>query len=172
MTGRAALIAKLEAATEGSRELDCMIGVHPATPSCGVNKGARVAILLDDRCFGISSPDGERDCAEYLPKTNADALGIPHFTTSIDAALTLVQRGWFIVHAASRKNGTWFWGLGCDADHPDAERDGRGGTFSRDVTEEGATPALALCIAVLKAPSAPAAQTRDRRRPSRKRATP
>ena len=95
MTDRAALIAKLEAATEGSRELDCIIAVHPATPSFGVNKGARVEVLLDASCFGISSPDGERDCADYLPKTNADALGIPYFTTSIDAALTLSSPlGW------------------------------------------------------------------------------
>ena len=38
------LIAKLEAVSEGSRELDREIAVHPDTPSCGVVKGANVTV--------------------------------------------------------------------------------------------------------------------------------
>ena len=41
------LIAKLEAASEGSRELDREIAVHPDTPSCGVVKGANVNVVRE-----------------------------------------------------------------------------------------------------------------------------
>ncbi len=101
-----ALIAKLEAATEGSRVLDCFIayGLHPDFIS-------------------------EADCA-------------PHYTTSIDAALTLVPE-------------RAVWALSCNDEYPGLFR----GTVmprlsddnASDATVHAPTPALALCIAALKA---------------------
>ena len=65
-------------------------------------------------------------------------VNLPHYTTSIDAALTLVPEGWVVSHA--------YWG-----------RDKSAFCLTKEVgiyTEgqhAAATPALALCIAALKA---------------------
>lgn len=107
------LIARLEAATEGSRELD---GAIYETVT-----GVRIT--------------GPRD---------KEWLVVPFYTTSLDAALTLVPEG-------------LCWGLNT---HPEDEIFNPGGAqaFVSDMLEDGiyahadaATPALALCIAALKA---------------------
>lgn len=100
MTGLSALIARLEAATEGSRELDWAIAV---------NEGGEVWNPL-------------------------------YFTTSLDAALTLVpaHHMWEVRH-----------GIGCRAVVWTLEQDYDGHSVPVGNTMD--QPALALCIASLKA---------------------
>jgi hypothetical protein len=96
VSGLAELIARLEAAAEGSRELDAAIAVA---------------------VFGGGSHD---------PGT------APHFTTSLDAALTLVPegRGWLMRSVGGR---------------------GFAAISNAGEASQAKTPALALCIAALKA---------------------
>ena len=125
MTALAELIARLEAATEGSRELDAEIGAHPATPSCGVRKGA-----------------AKERVVEAADTHDPPLVNLPHYTTSIDAALTLVPEGmeWALSnHGQTGAEqlcwagvfGSPFIGSECDS--------------------HAATPVLALCIAALRA---------------------
>lgn len=95
------LIKKLEAATEGSRELDGDIHYHDRKP---------------------------------YPKGGWNTDGLPHYTTSIDAALRLVPEG-FIWDVASTGQ-AWVMG-GLDNE--------------QHLVTSAPTPALALCIAALKA---------------------
>ena len=93
MTARAALIAKLEAATEGNRELDAEIWW---TTMGGEEKKSRdptgyvsETVARKGRYFGVFY-----NSAETPPDKFDDA---PRFTTSIDAALTLKRThdiGW------------------------------------------------------------------------------
>ena len=114
MTALAALIAKLEAATEGSRELDFAIRLVDEEP--GTKIDGRFAEL------------------------------VPRYTTSLDAALTLVP--------ADPKGG-WYWRVGhsslyrgwahLNRYHPDNCDTGD------ETSANAATPALALCMAALRA---------------------
>lgn len=94
------LIEKLEAATEGSRELD--IEMAYGIP------------------MGVSA---EEDCA-------------PHYTTSLDAALTLVPEGAYTkLQIGRNQERTYAW----------VEME------DREAVVCSKTPALAICIAALKA---------------------
>jgi hypothetical protein len=111
------LIARLEAATEGSRELDIAVG----------------------RAAG-EEVDLERDQhGRPLFRLARDAWGIlPHYTTSLDAALTLVPEGhlhWYVGR----------WPIGYRAEIC------RHHQTPPHIPMIGATPALALCIAALRA---------------------
>lgn len=127
------LIAKLEQASEGSRELDAAIWETqgyvrkksktwhiPTTPekiyvdTWRTPSGKEIAPFYEDE--GVTPDD--------IP---------PHFTTSLDAALTLVPEGW-----AWRIQNNGLTAL-CA---PDNDL----GDYSK-----GATPALSCCIASLKA---------------------
>lgn len=70
MTALSDLIARLEAAKEGSRELDA--DLHP-TPAWH-----------------------DEDCDEWRAQygDTGGTIEVPHYTTSLDAALTLVPAGW------------------------------------------------------------------------------
>ncbi len=106
------LIAKLEAATEGSRELD-------------------VAIYAFDRPV---------PAVELEPRHqhNFDLMKAPRYTTSIDAALTLVPEGW-----AYQLNMLF---------EPNCRQEAIVWTPSNLSPVSGAhTMPLALCIAALKA---------------------
>jgi len=112
------LIKKLEAATEGSRELDAEVAV-----AAGLDKDTMCSMYLD-----------------WVRLNNANMINGhpgPHYTTSIDAALTLVPEG--VAHWMIRSPKPWakIW---LHYDNTDNETYG-----------DGATPALALCIAALKA---------------------
>lgn len=108
------LIEKLEAATEGSRELDAEIAIASGTAPVGA---FRPCASLDNGTFG----------------TGAYSLwSAPHYTSSLDAALTLVLKG---------------FGWNVNDDCGDVAVFGETGEFRGD----GRTPALALCIAALKA---------------------
>ena len=120
MTDTSELIRRLEEATEGSRPLDGEIGNALAKPRCNV--------------------DGGSDW--YIDGKLARRYGgnWPHYTTSIDAALTLVPEamGWSI-GGSTDAEGPMF---GASVDVP------------RDLPALSSccpTPAIALTIAALKA---------------------
>ena len=108
MTQKDELIAKLEAAAEGSRELD----------------------------FEIE--------AVVLQPLSGKGLQPPRYTTSIDAALTLVPNGW---HYQIIK---WRCGLGRKK-AIEVRLAESGAKYFDEPTAAANTPALALCIAALKA---------------------
>lgn len=113
MSDIAALIERLETATVGSRGFD----------------------------YEIHCAIGWRDCDQggWIRGTDCTGQGWPDYTTSLDAALTLVpdgkrwQAGW---SPRVLKNECGFAII--------EYRDGK-------TAEQAATPALALCIAALKA---------------------
>ena len=122
MTALAELIAKLEAATERSRELDAEIWAH-LNGFTGAIKGRWVGGRWSWSVGSVGVWDDE----------------LPHYTTSIDAALTLVPEGWHwtIEGPDPLKRVSPYALLGLPGLR---EADGR-----------AATPALALCIAALRA---------------------
>ena len=129
------LIKRIEAATKGSRELDAE--VYNTTPENG-----RVAMRLpmekwrgrfDDGWYVVRSDKGAED--KYPER-------LPHYTTSIDAALTLVPEG------------AWDWSV---HEYLTSSYQNRAlakvgpAVEDRHVHGSGRKPALALCIAALKA---------------------
>ena len=109
------LIARLEAATEGSRELDAQIffALQPEYHGTAVSKPAYGVFL---RGYGS---DGD----------------LPHYTTSIDAAVTLIEGG-NLWHVCKRERSPCYLAAVLQPHEG----------FSK-----ASTPALALCIAALKA---------------------
>ena len=106
------LIARLESAPEGSRELDKAIWLH-----------------ITDAPY----VDFRADTADWLP----------HYTTSLDAALELVPEGWTAWELRSHGRKTRFSADLSRMSECDAGEDWAHGM--------GSTPALALVIAVLRA---------------------
>lgn len=132
MTDHTALIERLEKAESGNRELDALIWLHLNRPEyTGGVRALEMRGWYDGRGHLIL----ETDAGEEV----ADGLGIGIYTTSIDAALALVERvlpgwGYFL-----RKDKD---GCNCGLVYPDA-------CF---VTPGcGSSPALAILIALLKA---------------------
>ena len=118
------LIAKLESASEGSRELDALIW-------CAT-------------CPGGATYDPAKKQVTYPDGAFAAFITFEPYTTSIDAALALAERvlpgfGFFL-----RKDKD---GCNCGLVYPDAH-------FVTPGCGQSATPALALCIATLKASAA------------------
>lgn len=135
MTDLSSLIARLEQVESGSRELDCDIQL----------------IVFGDKPYGVKGPyrhPQPATLAEYVAQyrdliNSDDAVDdetVPRYTTSIDAALTLVPEGWRITHAYGPP---WAWCLTKTAPEEDGSR--------RYAEGKSATPALALCIASIKA---------------------
>lgn len=79
----------------------------------------------------------------------------PAYTSSLDAAMTLVPEGWFwrVGHTTSYQ--AWAFVNRCHPDHADK---GDEHSFKREHWEPKSTPALALCIAALRARLASGAQ--------------
>ena len=122
------LIAELEQASEGSRDLDARVALAAGWLRKFGDDGRTYWKHGDDSWLAIS--DGGPD---FYP------------TTSIDAALTLVPEG-------------FVWGVGTDIDegpsavltrYPADYKTGDGFEYHEHTT--AATPPLALCIAALKA---------------------
>lgn len=108
------LIAQLEAATEGSRELDVEV-------------------------YRLVDPIGSAVCVARWGVREF----VPHYTTSIDEALTLVSEGWGIGQlweAVNPKERPW-WGVSLRRDEP----------YRVLKILDAPTPAIALCIAAIKA---------------------
>ena len=129
-----ALIARLEEATEESRELDGLIfrATHQDQEPAHWDKyGAEDAWCHQD-------PDDK--IAWETP---------PHYTTSLDAALTLVPEGWWL-HleqcGGATGSGKSFW---------HAELFWSDGTDQDKKWGMNVVPALALCIACLRARGEP-----------------
>lgn len=119
------LMTRIEAAECGSRELDCLIAAN-----IGLHiDGCPLSIPAMLERFGIQSLVEMSEAYTSVLKT------IPRYTSSLDAALTLVPEGWD--WAVFRTNGGLTVHAWCGS------RD--------DVFAE--TPALALCAAALKARS-------------------
>lgn len=120
------LIERVEAATEGSRELDKVIWLA-CTSGATRDKWSYIHKATGREC----TVDETRDATGRL-------IIVPEYTTSIDAALTLMPEGqdWSLFS----DNGTAM--AGCMP----ASEDGC------DMTDTpGATPALALLAAILRA---------------------
>ena len=113
------LIAELEQATEGSRELEMQIGILLGWKAPHA-KYAEWGMWL--------SPGGESE-------------QLPWFTTSLDAALTLVPEGC----------GWYMNDVGEGGIFKKETADSFGGCLVVGSCDGNTTPALALCIAALKA---------------------
>ena len=126
-----ALIAELERATEGSRDLELAIALetnHKATGGQPSWRSIREGVAQDGR-------------QKFLSDTLGYVHQIPRWTRSLDAALTLVpeQCGWNMNDD----------GEGCVFQR--VKRAGGPGWPIIGNCEGNTTPALALCIASLKA---------------------
>lgn len=109
------LISRLESASDGSRELD--LAVAMATGQS-----------LAESDYPTYAYHGDKAVWEWSTGET------PHYTTSLDAALTLVPEGYVSVSAAINERGQSSMRIG-----------------KPYVSGNAATPALALCIAALKA---------------------
>lgn len=140
------LIAKLESASEGSRELDAEIWWHIGKPTFAEKPNR-------DPEWWAANPHLDPDATWGLPvpllEIIEQKLG-PHYTTSLDSALTLVPEGaWWLVGRDTgndsplrnfgSRGGSCFHAQ-CDTNYGVAENKHR-----------AATPALSLTIAALKA---------------------
>jgi len=128
---REELIARLEAATGPSRELDAQIAI-----TCGKAPAVafRPCVSLDPGTFGIGA---------------YEIWVAPSYTASIDAALTLVPEGWAIERLSHWPD------IGASVELWEVTyRNGKPWHTSRDrkvEVRDVATPAIALCIAALRA---------------------
>ena len=126
------LIAKLEAAPEGSRELDAeiVVAINWRPAWCTASKGG----LWIDRSSGLRDPAVRLNALGRRSIGNPPIGAYPKFSSSLDAALTLVPEG-------------CAFQVGCEIDFTPVAR-----VWGHDIhTDEfAATPALALCIAALK----------------------
>ena len=126
------LITRLEEATEGSRELDAEI--HCAiTPGRIVHPKGERGYTQDDLLHEARNTRLAQ--AQFISRSRGPS---PHYTTSIDAALTLVPEGC-----------AWGCTFACGTSKPVASC-GPWDTYPVSI-RNAATPALALCIAALKA---------------------
>ena len=144
------LIARLERATEGSRELDAEIAVAVRSLD---TEGDKSLPKWAGKNYPIwrARPDGRVECV-HTDGTGSLNWSPLHYTTSIDATLSLVPEGWspsMLSWGHSRLNDP------NDMVHASIVREGaeRGGKLIEDymACRGAATPALALCIAALKA---------------------
>ena len=134
------LIERLEAAETGSRELDAAVAVAAKVDLPSPMGDCKATLRL---------PRKDDDCASgtywLVQRSGMSLRTAPPLSTSIDAALTLVPKG-------------WRWEV---ADYA-GDQDGPRAALYRNLYSEefepddaigayGFTPALALCIAALKA---------------------
>src|SRR5216684_2962906 len=131
----AEIIAKLEAATEGSRELDGDIAEALGLPAIATTGIFHVQRRENREGYGlVDRAEWGRDLPTYF------SWKAPEFTTSLDAALTLVPEG--AEYAISTLYGLALAELPLNSDNPQkAQR------------RDGNVP-LAICCAALKARSA------------------
>jgi hypothetical protein len=125
------LIARLEAATGPDRELDAMI--------LALDNGWTVLEIGSDlhtAFIRFARPDG----SEFMARCHDGAYTHLKYTKSVDIAASLVPHGmWWNAQTFHDDTGNLFGSAAC------GERDEDGALC------DGATPAIALCIAALKA---------------------
>lgn len=125
------LIAKLEQASAPDRELDAEIACAARFPE---HRPARKG----DHA-GVHGVDPESDWAGHIYVPTGFLVAYS-YTRSIDDAMTLVPEGWNLRIAENDKH--WWW----------AElREGFETSYRRVEIGRSPTPALALCIAALRA---------------------
>jgi hypothetical protein len=114
------LITRLEAATEGSRELDDEIA------------RAMLEAKQPIRLMGMSDDEPSVPVFQYADGSTGTSL---RYTTSLDAAVTLIPEGydWIVADVNGHVGGTPYACVGDETQH------------------FGETPALAFCIAALRA---------------------
>jgi len=122
---REELIAALESAEAGSRELDAEIWLL-VTPGATRKQSSYVHKASGRTCY----IDETREASGRL-------ILVPEYTTSIDTALSLVPEGWD--WEVCRQGTAFLTGPGDDFGH------------CLEITGTGATAALALCVAALEA---------------------
>ena len=133
------LIARLEKATGPDRELDAHIAASVGLPMmfCDFDTGCYHGDCISPGC---GKPLGLTDERRSYPNDWRDDERLPHFTSSIDAAMTLVPKG-------MEKDFTDLYGVARVSVGINAEP----GPFYG--THEGGSLAIALCIAALRARS-------------------
>lgn len=126
-----ALIEKLESASSGNRDLDCRIFEGVCFPAALMGH----AIESFSRSWGGTYTVNTRDGYRHI-----EAFHAPAFTTATDVALALVPEGWGcrLTFAPQIKAELW-------------SPDGSPLSARTVIPAFAATPALALCIAALKA---------------------
>lgn len=143
------LITQMEAATEGSRELDCRIAYALGWRFNGCSEDGVEGRIGDDdwpdldNIGGHWHKPGDRWAESHedpgLPRWDDP----PEWTTSLDAAMTLVPEGWRVYAIQQHHHGDLRWYAGIDQVY------GQG--IGRTDGPVNGGPALALCIASLKA---------------------
>lgn len=135
----AELIEKLEVATKPSRELDALV-------ECELRRLQAYEVGLSDSLRAHWRLIGAR--GEVIDGQELTRYHVPEYSSLVDAALTLIPRGhrWYVA----------------DGDYSSSDRPVasvyqtdqllQSGSLPRSV---GATPAIALCIAALKARAQP-----------------
>lgn len=136
MTDLAALIEKLEKATEGSRSLNGAIwkAVDP-----------QAASIADCDVRAMGNRDWTKEEADRNAEIKLRRLA-PPYTTSLDAALTLVPERFSPGVSHNLEQGIWdAWLMGRNGDREEWET-----IVVADAHHDSSAP-LALCIAALKA---------------------
>lgn len=146
MSDLSELIARLEVATEGGPTLDACVDAARYGRTITSHDGPHEdAIFYHLERYFYARPDGTPGMADAPP-----------YTTSIDAALTLVPEGCaWVVNWPAYKLEDHIGGMGKFKYQSGKTFAGVRASFSShlgsDYEAYGATPALALCIAALKA---------------------
>lgn len=134
------LIARLEKATSANFALDCEI---------------YESFMLPDKWFGskvenwFGHGSGIYSCNTADGYGHIDCLRAHAFTSSIDAALTLVPEGWFWRAGVTSIYKAWAHVHKTHPDHGEPGKNEFG--WKRELWEPDTNPAIALCIAALKA---------------------
>lgn len=139
------LISRLEAATGPDRELDARIVLAlNIRPDWAKTDPAELIAMREP----LVAPDTWTVSVGYC----GPSLVFLPYTASIDAALTLVPEGWFWRVGRTSIYQAWAF---ISSTHPDHGEPGRNEfAWKREEWEPPSHPALALCIAALKARAA------------------
>lgn len=127
------LIQRLESASEGSRELDALCAYHAT------------ALDHEERAFRHwvkTALDRNQPVEDWICLTEEDAW-LPPYTTSLDAALTLIPSNWRVFLERLPVDSGPCWSAHT---RPHAQDGGQAAWYE--------SPALALAIAALKARTA------------------
>lgn len=135
------LIERLEKLTGPCRETDAYIASAAGLPMtfCDFDTGCYHG---DCNSPGCGKPLGLSDERKSYPRNWQDDERLPYYTSSIDSALMLVGPDWHVLNLRHMSETEWFCGL--------AEKFAES-EFANEVEAKARTPAIALCIASLRA---------------------